>query len=129
VYPIRKGRAFLMGSKPRPKPARLARKLLEIRVKLGLSQNEMIRRLGLEDELVQADLSAFEQADEAARSREPPLHVLLRYARCAAGGEVGAAKYLEILIDDNFDLPERLPDRTPPERRKPHAGHLRRRHP
>lgn len=108
-----------MGSKPRPKPARLAQKLLEIRIKLGLSQNEMIRRLGLEDELVQADLSAFEQTDEAARSREPPLHVLLRYARSAAGGRAGAAKYLEILIDDNLNLPERLPDRTPSEGRRP----------
>lgn len=104
-----------MGTRSRPKPVRLAQKLLEIRTKLGLSQNGMIRHLGLVDELVQADISAFEQTGEDTRSREPPLHVLLRYARAAAGGRTGAAKYLEILIDDSIDLPKHLPDHSPPE--------------
>jgi hypothetical protein len=108
-----------MGTRSRPKPVRLAQKLLEIRTKLGLSQNGMIRHLGLADELVQADISAFEQTGEDTRSREPPLHVLLRYARAAAGGYTGAAKYLEILIDDSIDLPKRLPDNSPPERAMP----------
>jgi transcriptional regulator with XRE-family HTH domain len=107
-----------MGSRRRPKPAKLAQKLLDIRSKLGLSQNEMIRRLGLEHELVQADISSFEQVSEAARSREPPLHVLLEYARAAAGQREGAATYLEILIDDGLDLPDKLPDSAPKRRRR-----------
>lgn len=40
-----------MGSSSRPKPARVAEKLLQIRTALGLSQNEMLRHLGLDDEL------------------------------------------------------------------------------
>lgn len=41
-----------MGTRGRPKPAQLAVKLLEIRTKLALSQNEMIRRMGLREQLV-----------------------------------------------------------------------------
>src|SRR5205807_10128964 len=85
-----------MGTKGRPRPARLAEKLLEIRAKLGLSQNGMIRRMGLQDQLVQAEVSAYENG-----LREPPLTVLLEYAR--------AARILvEWLIDDEIDLPDRL---------------------
>ncbi len=86
-----------MGSSARPRPARLAEKLREIRSKLGLSQNGMIRRLGLGDEIIQADISAYE-----LDQREPPLHVLLHYAR-------SANVLVEVLIDDALDLPERLP--------------------
>ena len=52
----------------RPRPARLAEKLLEIRRKLGLSQNEMISRIGLSGELTQNRISAYELGE-----REPPL--------------------------------------------------------
>ena len=92
-----------MGTKGRPKPARLASKLLEIRTKLGLSQNGMIRRMGLADQLVQAEISAYEHG-----LREPPLHVLLQYARAAN-------ILVEWLIDDEIDLPDGLPAAALPE--------------
>lgn len=86
-----------MGTKRRPRPARLAEKLLEIRTKLGLSQNEMIHRIGLSGRIVQAEISAYEH-----ELREPPLHVLLQYARAAN-------VLVEWLIDDEIDLPTKLP--------------------
>ncbi len=86
-----------MGTKRRPKPVRLAEKLLEIRSKLGLSQNGMIRQLGLTDRLVQAEISAYELG-----VREPPLHVLLQYAKCAN-------LLVEWIINDEIDLPENIP--------------------
>lgn len=93
-----------MGKAVRERPRRLAEKLLHIRKALGLSQNGMIRRMGLVDELVQQDISSYE-----VDLREPPLRVLLEYARAAAGGTSGAAGYLEMLIDDELDLPDKLP--------------------
>ena len=86
-----------MGKTPRPKPLHLAEKLLQIRLMLGLSQNGMIRRLGLSNELLQASISGYELG-----TREPPLPILLRYARA-----VGIC--VEILIDDDLDLPDKLP--------------------
>jgi transcriptional regulator with XRE-family HTH domain len=86
-----------MGQSPRPVPARLAEKLLLIRDGLRLSQNELIHHLGLSDELTQARVSAYERG-----VREPPLPVLLRYARAANVS-------VETLIDDELDLPKRLP--------------------
>ena len=85
-----------MGRTFRRKPARLASKLLHIRQALGLSQNELIRRLGFE-ELVQGTISAYESG-----RREPSLLVLLAYARAANVP-------IEALIDDELALPERLP--------------------
>lgn len=85
-----------MGRTSRRKPARLGKKLFCIRQTLGLSQNQLIRHLGFE-ELVQGTISAFESG-----GREPSLLVLLAYAR-AAGVSV------ETLIDDEIDLPSRLP--------------------
>lgn len=81
----------------RSKPNRLSEKLLAIRERLGLSQNEMIARLGLSDELTQARISAYERG-----VREPSLTVLLQYARAAN-------VYVEALIDDEVELPKRLP--------------------
>lgn len=85
-----------MGKRSRPKPQRLAEKLVQIRQAYDLSQNGMIRRLGLEDELVQADVSSFELG-----TREPALPHLLRYART-----VGVT--VDVLIDDDMDLPKKL---------------------
>ena len=85
-----------MGRTSRQKPARLSLKLLSIRHALGLSQNGLIRRLGF-DELVQGTISAFESG-----AREPSLLVLLAYAR-------NANVSVEALIDDEIDLPARLP--------------------
>jgi transcriptional regulator with XRE-family HTH domain len=56
-----------MGRTARRKPACLGAKLLHIRQALGLSQNELIRRLGF-DELVQGTISAYESG-----TREPSL--------------------------------------------------------
>jgi transcriptional regulator with XRE-family HTH domain len=87
----------LMGRKAREKPARLAEKLLSIRKAFGLSQNDLIRRLGLKDEVLQADISQYE-----AGVREPTLMELLKYARLAK-------VYIDVLVDDEIDLPEKLP--------------------
>ena len=86
-----------MGQSSRPVPARLAEKLLLVRAGLRLSQNELISHLGLGDELTQARVSAYERG-----VREPPLPVLLRYARAANVS-------VEALIDDEVDLPKKLP--------------------
>ena len=97
-----------MGRATRPRPSRLAEKLVEIRKKLNLSQNGMIRCIGLENKLTQAEISAFERG-----IRQPPLHVLLEYARAAAGtrkAEQGGGDYLEMLVDDSLSLPRKLPD-------------------
>lgn len=81
----------------RPKPERLAEKLLAIRTTLGLSQTEMHRRLGVEHLIEYHAISRYEQG-----RREPPLMILLEYARAAN-------VYVEVLIDDELDLPEKLP--------------------
>ena len=100
-----------MGKAARERPARLAEKLLHIRKALGLSQTEMISHMGLTDQIVQQDISTYEQDQ-----RKPPLRILLEYAKAAAGGLEGAGEYLVIFIDDTWDLPERLPDSAPAER-------------
>lgn len=86
-----------MGRSSRPKPARLAEKLRRVRDCLGLSQNEMLRHLGFDEELFQGSVSGYELG-----TREPPLTVLLQYARAAN-------VYVEALIDDELDLPQILP--------------------
>jgi transcriptional regulator with XRE-family HTH domain len=84
---------------PRQKPERLAEKLKQIRVSLGLSQDGMLERLGLADEFFRSRISAYELGN-----REPPLPVLLSYARL-----VGIST--DVLIDDEMDLPEKLKSR------------------
>ena len=87
-----------MGRSRRPQPERLAEKLLEIRLGLGLSQSQMLRSLGdTKTKLHASHLSEYESG-----KREPPLIVLLQYARAAAVP-------VEVLIDDEQDLPARLP--------------------
>jgi transcriptional regulator with XRE-family HTH domain len=95
-------------AQPRQRPLKLAKKLLRIRIALGLSQNEMIRRLGFEGELIQAHISAYERKRV---NRIPPLGVVLQYARCA-GVE------MEVLVDDSLDLPDELPARLKGSHRK-----------
>lgn len=91
-----------MGTHKRRKPARLAEKLLEIRNKIdgGLTQDELVRRLGLEDEFDQERVSKFERG-----RLEPPLHVLCAYADLAN-------VTLDVLARDSLDLPADLPART-----------------
>ncbi len=93
-----------MGITPRMKPARLPEKLGHIRQSLGLSQNELIRLMGYTDVLVQASISGYESG-----TREPPLPVLLAYARAAN-------VVVDALIDDDLNLPEKLPSK------QKHAG-------
>ena len=85
---------------PRPKPDRLAEKLRAIRVGLGLSQTEILRRLGLEEKMHYSRISEYEQG-----SREPSLLTLLEYARVAG-------LHLEDIVDDGLDLPRTLPGRV-----------------
>jgi transcriptional regulator with XRE-family HTH domain len=87
-----------MGS-VRPKPARLGEKLLRIRTALGLSQSAMLKRLGFEDAIWYNQISSYELG-----RREPPLTILLQYARAAN-------VWADVLIDDDLDLPEELPSR------------------
>ena len=84
----------------RTKATRLAEKLLRIREALGLSQNEMLARLGFDDELFRSNVSQYERGH-----RQPPLSVLLMYARVAG-------VCVDVLIDDEMDLPARLPSTT-----------------
>lgn len=86
-----------MGGRPHRRPKRLAEKLLQIRTALGFSQNELIQRLNLEDELVRAQISDFERG-----RRVPALPVILEYARAAG-------VYMDVLVDDELDLPNKLP--------------------
>lgn len=87
-----------MGHSPRPRPARLGEKLLTIRQRLGLSQTAMCRALELE-----VDYSAVSNYELG--TREPPLPVLLKYARL-----VGIST--DVLIDDELDLPNNLPSKS-----------------
>ncbi len=82
---------------PRPKPERLAEKLLAIRTALGVSQPELHRRLGVEHLIEYHIISRYEQG-----KREPPLMILLAYARLAN-------VWIDVLVDDGLDLPDKLP--------------------
>lgn len=86
-----------MGRYCRQKPARLAEKLLHIREALGLSQNELIRRLGLDGEITQSRISGYELG-----TREPSLPTLLKYAQVAGIST-------DYLINDELNLPSKLP--------------------
>ena len=77
----------------RPAPKKLARKLTQIRKNLGLSQTEIVRALRYKASPLRASqISNFEQG-----KREPPLMLLLAYARLAGIST-------DVLIDDNLDL-------------------------
>lgn len=82
---------------PRPRPLRMAAKLRTIREMLGLSQSQMLARLGLEDTMHYGRISQYEN-DE----REPTLMTLLAYAHVAG-------VHLEDIVSDDLDLPTKLP--------------------
>ncbi len=104
-----------MGSS-RPHTARLAEKLYEIRTRLGLSQAQMVGLLRDQSlpsplRVYAGNISRFEQG-----LREPPLLVLLAYARAA-----GVA--VDVLIDARLELPDKLlPDREDGLRQRGAAG-------
>ncbi len=89
-----------MARKPRPKALRLPEKLVTIRLALGLSQTQMLRPLGLDDKLTRTSISAYEVG-----TSEPPLPTILAYAKLAG-------ICTDLLIDDELDLPAKLPART-----------------
>jgi len=92
---------------PRPRPQHLAGKLRQIREALELSQTQMLARLGFEDSMHYGRISQYEN-DE----REPALNTLLAYARVAG-------VHLEDIVDDELDLPAKLPGNIRrPRRRK-----------
>jgi transcriptional regulator with XRE-family HTH domain len=85
----------------RPAPKRLGEKLLQIRMALELSQTGIVQSLDYDESpLYPAQISNFEQG-----KREPPLQLLLAYARLANIP-------LEILADDKLDLPAKLPAKS-----------------
>lgn len=88
-----------MGSVSRQRPKFLAQKLRMIRKTIdgGLSQEEMVSRLGLTGEINRTYISRYE-----AGVLEPPLGVLLRYAEVAG-------LHLEALADDDLLLPDKIP--------------------
>jgi transcriptional regulator with XRE-family HTH domain len=81
----------------RKRPALLPAKLLRIRLALGESQNGILRRLSLDEEFERDYVSKWERG-----VMEPPLHVLCAYADLAN-------IYLEVLVKDSLDLPDKIP--------------------
>jgi transcriptional regulator with XRE-family HTH domain len=91
-----------MGLAARDRPERLADKIYEIRLGLGLTQAQMRDHLGIDYHV------AYISLWETGKS-EPPLLVLLDYARC-----IGTST--DVLIDDALDLPPIKP--ISPQRQK-----------
>jgi len=83
----------------RKRPLKLASKLLDIRSRLGESQNGILKRLGLEEEFERDYVSKWERG-----VMEPPLHVLCAYADAAN-------IYLEVIVRDTLELPLDLPSK------------------
>ncbi len=89
-----------MGRAGRTKTEYLAGKLESIRNSLGITFEEMIVQLDCPQiPLYPASIYGYEKG-----KREPPLPVLLRYALLAN-------VYVEVLIDDDLELPEKLPSK------------------
>ena len=53
---------------PRPRPMRLAEKLRQIRIGLGLSQTQMLERLGYSDSMHYGRISEYEQDNASPAS-------------------------------------------------------------
>jgi len=85
-----------MGRSYRPRPARLGEKLRQIRASLDLTLEGMIEYLRYTDSPVHpTNISEMERG-----KREPPLKLLLAYARAARVST-------DILIDDELKLPQK----------------------
>ena len=88
-----------MGRSRQPRPERLSEKLRTIRLRLGLSQPQLYERLkDVNAQLYVGYIGSFETGEKV-----PSLQVVLKYARIA-----GIA--MELIVDDQLDLPERLPN-------------------
>lgn len=90
-----------MGRASRKSANSLAEKLKLLRQEFGFSQNQMLVKLGLGEEegLFRSSISGYELG-----TRIPPFKVLLAYAKLAN-------VYVDVLIDDELDLPEQIPSR------------------
>ena len=87
-----------MGRARRYQPKYLADKLKEIRIRLDMTQTQMAERLSSAEPVPRrGHIAEFESG-----TRQPSLSVLLQYSRLAR-------IHLEVLADDELDLPERLP--------------------
>ena len=84
-----------MGRYPRWRPAKLNNKLRQIRLSLELSQDDMLKRLGLDEARFRSAVSNYE------RTGEPELPILLRYARLVNVST-------DVLIDDSVNLPSNI---------------------
>jgi transcriptional regulator with XRE-family HTH domain len=104
-----------MGRRARYIPERLPEKLTQIRKSLSLTQQGMLRLLALPDEILQTSISQYERGQI-----EPPIFVLLRYAEVAN-------VWLEVIVRDNLDLPEKLPSPVKHEGIKHHSTRRERR--
>ena len=92
-----------MGRQRRARPARLAAKLRQIRISLGLTQEQMFYRLGdTRTPLYPGHIGEFETG-----RREPSLLVLLAYARTIS--RTGGGEFLEAMLADELELPDELP--------------------
>jgi len=76
----------------RSRPKHLAKKLLQIRRSLGVSQGELVRQLGVQALIEHPTISKYE-----LNKNEPPLAILLAYARL-----IGVP--VEQIIDDEIEL-------------------------
>jgi len=96
-----------MGRGSRDKPNKLGKKLAQIRTYLGVSQDGLVRMLGLSAKLTRNDISKYERG-----MREPSLSVLLKYARVAKVN-------MEVLIDDKLEMPRTVSHSSRRSRIKP----------
>lgn len=86
-----------MGRSSRPQPKRLGEKLWQIRAGLNLTLEQIIERLNYKDSpIYPTNISGMERGE-----REPPLLLLLAYARLARVST-------DVLIDDEVELPNKF---------------------
>ena len=85
---------------PRWRPKRLAKKLRQIRQRLGHSQSALLNELGFAEEMPYTRISDYE-----LDKTDPPLDVLVEYARVAH-------VHLEEIVDDRLSLPRKLPGKV-----------------
>ena len=96
-----------MGRGSRDRPNKLGKKLAQIRTYLGVSQDGLVRMLGLSAKLTRNDISKYERG-----MREPSLSFLLKYARVAKVN-------MEVLIDDKLEMPRTVSHSSRRSRIKP----------
>lgn len=89
-----------MGQSPRPRPKCLATKLRQLRELLNLTQEQLAESVGyIESPPQPGHVSEYERG-----RREPSLLFLLAVSRLAN-------IRMEVLVDDNLDIPVKLPSK------------------